>query len=247
MLELQKVSKTFLNSQQPILKEISLKFNADDFCVILGGNGSGKSTLLKLISGEYRPNQGSVLVNGACASRFNGIRSVVQDVNQGTIPEMTLYENMMLAQLTTKKSRLILYRRYQKNILNQLSELNPHLTQYLHTPLGCLSGGQRQFIATLMAIQSNPRVLLLDEHTSALDPKMQAELMKYTSEMITTKKLLALMVTHRLEDALRYGNRLIVLHKGEILLDVSGEEKQALTYETLLQFFNAKMRDDHEL
>lgn len=231
MLVLNNVTKCFPGAFEPTLKEINLSLKDGEFCVVIGSNGSGKSTLMKVSSGEYIPSTGSVTRKGMAAQ-------VVQDINQGTIPAMTLLENIALSQMRYKKPKLGFYTRYTDEIINKIRKLEMGLESYLDQPLSNLSGGQRQIIATLMAINSGAQILLLDEHTSALDPKMQVMLMEYTATSIAQLKLTTMMITHRMDDAIKYGNRLIMLHKGRIVLNLAGSDKAQLKVQELLALFH---------
>ncbi len=230
MLTLKNISKTFPGFLDPVLNAINLELKQGDFCVIIGANGSGKSTLLKIISGEYEADEGEITIEGP-----PNIAQVNQDINKGTIPQMTLLENMSLSDLRTKKAKLAFYSRHRQKHIQQVQKLGINLEHYIDHPLATLSGGQRQMIATLMALSSLPRILLLDEHTSALDPTMQEMLMDFTAKSIAEHCLSSLMITHKMEDAIHYGNRLIVMHKGQIVFDVSGEEKFSLKVSELLK------------
>ena len=229
MIELKNVKKSFANNFKPVLDSIDLTVNSGDFCVLIGANGSGKSTLLKVISGKYSCDSGTVICK-------DSISQVEQDVNAGCIPEMTLLENIALSMSTRPK--LAFYSRNAKEIIEKIKSLNIGLEEYLNQPLKTLSGGQRQTIATLAAITSGRKILLLDEHTSALDPKMQALLMEYTAKLVTELGLTTLMITHKMDDAIKYGNRLIMLHQGKIVLDVAGSDKRSLKTTDLLQLFH---------
>lgn len=240
MLTIQDISKSFENSPEPTLKSINLYLNPGDFCVVIGSNGSGKSTLLKTIAGEYRLDAGQIIINGENLTqkkRSHVIAAVTQDVNQGTIPQMTLLENMALSLSRTRKLNFLFYQKLKRIIVKEIQDVGVSLERYLHSPLCHLSGGQRQMIATIMAIASNPKLLLLDEHTSALDPHMQKLVMAYTNQAVAKKGLTSLMVTHNLADAIQFGNRLIMLHQGKIVLDVSGTEKSQLKATELLHLF----------
>lgn len=231
MLKLINVSKSF-SSIEPVLCNINLEINQGDFCVLLGSNGCGKSTLMRSIAGEYAIDSGQIIIDGVDLTtqpRAHVIACVLQDINQNTIPSMTLLENMVLAYRRGQSASLGFYSNYESEILSYLKAFDAGLDQYIHKPLRILSGGQRQMLATLMAIISKPKILLLDEHTSALDPNIQKTLMQYTLEQITKRKLTTLMITHKLEDALKYGNRLLVLSKGKIILDAAGTQKIALS------------------
>jgi putative ABC transport system ATP-binding protein len=241
MLRLTQITHAFPGGFRPVLQHMNLQLQSGDFCVVIGSNGSGKSTLMKVISGEYTPNQGRILLNGTDVThkqRRRGMTSVIQDVNKGTIPEMTLLENMILSLSRVKPRGFSLYHRRASRIGDMLKTLDMGLEKYVHAPLSHLSGGQRQMVATLMAMATRPQLLLLDEHTSALDPCMQKTLMTYTNQAIAAQKLTCLMITHKLDDAIQYGNRLIMLHQGEIVLDLSKKAKQSVRASELLALFH---------
>lgn len=241
MLKLTNVTKSFNSSFEPVLKSIDLELEAGDFCVLIGSNGSGKSTLISSIAGEYPIDSGTIIIDGNDVTnkdRSHLIATVVQDVNKATIPQMTLLENMVLGITRSKKPTLNFYRNLEHQILSLVKELNIGLENYLNRPLDNLSGGQRQMIATLMAISSKPQILFLDEHTSALDPKSQKKLMEYTASAIKQHKITTLMVTHKLEDAIKYGNRLIMLHQGQVIFTATADEKSTLTVNELLTIFH---------
>lgn len=229
MIHISKITKSFQGLFRPVLNGINLSLEEGDFCVLIGANGCGKSTLLKLISGEYAPDSGEI-------RRTGNVVQVMQDVNLGTVPEMTLLENIALSE--TKRPKLLFYSRYRESIIQKLRELDVGLEEYIDQPLKMLSGGQKQMIATLMAINSCSQILLLDEHTSALDPKMQALLMEYTYKKAVTHGLTTIMITHKMDDAIKYGNRLIMLHQGKIVLDLQGAQKQAMTVKDLIAMFH---------
>lgn len=241
MLSLTNISKTFSGGFKPILANINLHLKPKDFCIIIGSNGSGKSTLTKIISGEYAPDIGKIIIEDEDLTKQNrrhAIASVTQDVNQGTIPEMSLLENMALSVSRTKKTGFSFYHRRANQVTQEIKTLGIGLEQYLYTPLSHLSGGQRQMVATIMAMSSRPKLLLLDEHTSALDPATQRMVMRYTAHAIAEQHLTSLMITHNLADAIHYGNRLIMLHEGQIVFDVSGKEKSNLTVSELSALFH---------
>lgn len=243
-LTLNSLTKTFPGQFEATLKAINLTFEPGEFCILIGSNGSGKSTLLRCISGEYSLDKGQILlgeqdVTNSDRSAF--IASVTQDPNKGTIPEMTLLENLVLSQLRGRSAKLRFYRskKQTEKMKRLLEKLDQNLESFLYQPVRTLSGGQRQMLATLMAIESHPHFLLLDEHTSALDPANQHQLMEYTAEAVKREKMTTLMITHHLDDAVRYGNRLLMLHKGRIVLDLKGEEKKALVTDKLLSLFHS--------
>jgi putative ABC transport system ATP-binding protein len=229
MIHLSKISKSFAGSFRPIIDDMSLSLERGDFCVLIGANGCGKSTLLKLISSEYQADTGTIKCKG-------DVVQVVQDVNLGTVPEMTLLENIALSHMKTPK--LLFYKRYKTQVIQKLKELDIGLEESIHQPLKMLSGGQKQMIATLMAIHSGRKILLLDEHTSALDPKMQALLMEYSHKQAINFGLTTIMITHKMDDAIKYGNRLIMLHQGKIVLDLNKEQKRRLKVQDLLVMFH---------
>jgi putative ABC transport system ATP-binding protein len=241
MLTLTNISKTFASGFKPVLSNINLHLKPNDFCMVIGSNGSGKSTLIKIVSGEYAPDTGKILIEDDDLTkhdRSQSIASVTQDVNQGTIPEMTLLENMTLSLSRTKTTGFSFYHRRANQVSQEIKALGIGLEHYLYTPLSHLSGGQRQMVATVMAVTSKPKLLLLDEHTSALDPATQRMVMAYTAEAIAKQQLTSLMITHNLADAINYGNRLIMLHKGQIVFEVSGQEKLNLNVNALLALFH---------
>ncbi|MDR2780924.1 MAG: ATP-binding cassette domain-containing protein [Holosporaceae bacterium] len=229
MLKIDNITKSFAGVFEPVLKGVDLSLKEGEFCTIIGANGSGKSTLLKIISGEHQADSGKIQRNGE-------ISQVVQDVNKGTIPSMTMLENIALSRM--KKPSFSFYNRCKSEVVDKIKSLNIGLEKFVNQPLGALSGGQRQTIATLMAINSGGKILLLDEHTSALDPKMQTMLMEYTAKSVREHRLTTLMITHNLDDAVKYGDRLIMMHKGRIVVDVKGRKKAELKIQSLLEMFH---------
>ncbi len=240
MLQLQNVNKAFPQMQTPALKEINLNFEAGEYCIILGSNGSGKSTLLKIISGEYKSDSGKILLNGKNITkqkmhkRAINISNVAQDITKGTVQDMTLLENMSLSIIRGRKSRFTFFKNNINIISEKIKSLNLNLEKYLHSNMSNLSGGQRQAIATLMAMHPTPDLLLLDEHTSALDPRSHEKIMDFTDSFIKKHRITSLMITHNIEDAVKYGNRLIIMHHGEIACDLKGAEKNKLTSKDIL-------------
>lgn len=232
MLKLKKITKFFPGNHRAILNEIDLELSPGEFCVIIGSNGSGKSTLMKTIAGEYE------IENGAIETCGKVIAYVNQNINKGTIPEMSLLENMALSNMHGKKSSFSFFSKKKNSIVNKVKTLGIDLENFIDKPLGSLSGGQRQMIATLMAIESKPDLLLLDEHTSALDPRMQKLLMDFTAQAIAKHKITTMMITHKLDDAINYGDRLIMLHEGNIVLNLNTANKNLVNIETLLKLFH---------
>ncbi len=248
ILELKNV-KTVVNkgtaNETTILKGINLKINAGDFITIVGTNGAGKSTLFNVIGGNLPADSGAILHNGTDITRTSEeqrttfLARVFQDPKLGTAPRMTVAENMLLA---TKRGehRHLVPRRLKPNLARftkLAATMNNGLENRMTTATGALSGGQRQALSFLMATLKRPDILLLDEHTAALDPHTSLNLLHATNERITQDRLTALMITHHLEDALTYGNRLIVLKNGQIRADFTGADKAKLTTEDLYRFF----------
>jgi len=249
-IEIQHLSKTFFpgtSHEHKALKLVSLSIQEGDFITIVGGNGAGKSTFLNAIAGNFSLDEGTISFGGhqiehtSDFERAAYISRVFQDPMQGTAPRMTVAENLALANRRGQKRSL--FKMSYKEELQQfealLAPLGLGLEDRLHTEIGLLSGGQRQAISLLMATMNAPKLLLLDEHTAALDPKTQRKIMQKTQETIEEKNLTALMITHNLSDAIHFGNRLIVMHRGEIVRDFVKEEKAVLTEEELFRLMNA--------
>lgn len=228
-----------------ILKGLNLKINAGDFITIIGTNGAGKSTFFNTIAGTLKPNYGNIYHLGNDITKFSEekrskfIARVFQDPKLGTAPRMTVIENMLLA--TKRGERRYLFPRKLKQNIPYFEELarsmNNGLEKRLTTFVGNLSGGQRQALSFLMATLKRPDILLLDEHTAALDPHTSQNLLAATDERIRKDKLTALMITHHLEDALKYGNRLLVLKEGQVIADYKDEAKKKLKVSDLYDFF----------
>ncbi|AUJ31197.1 MAG: ATP-binding cassette domain-containing protein [Liquorilactobacillus nagelii] len=240
---------TIVNAHTPaakaILKQLNLKIYPGDFITVLGPNGAGKSTFFNSIAGTLPVDSGQVLLQGKDITRLSVekrakfISRVFQDPKMGTAPRMTVAENLLLATKRGKARGLKLRGLKAKlaTLQAQVSSMNNGLAERMQTATESLSGGQRQALSFLMATIERPDLLLLDEHTAALDPKTSAQLMQQTNERILQEKLTCLMITHHLDDALRYGNRLLVLDAGKIVFDVRDEQKQQLTKQKLLEFF----------
>lgn len=248
ILELRHVV-TKVNQNTPeeltLLKDLNLTINEGDFITILGSNGAGKSTLFNTIAGSMPLDSGDILLRGETIAheseetRTRFLSRVFQDPKLGTAPRMTVAENLLLATKRGQGRHLVPrhLNQHMAEFKKLTSGMGNGLDERLNTPTGNLSGGQRQALSFLMATLKRPDILFLDEHTAALDPKTSQELMETTNERITAEKLTCLMITHHLDDALKYGNRLIVINDGQITFDVSGEEKKKLTQETLYGFF----------
>lgn len=228
-----------------ILNHLNLTINSGDFITVLGSNGAGKSTLFNAIGGDLSIDAGQILLHGqditheSVEKRTRFLSRVFQDPKLGTAPRMTVAENLLLAQRRGQHRGLAPrnLKRHMAQYRELTAAMHNGLDQRLTTATGHLSGGQRQALSFLMATLKRPEILLLDEHTAALDPQTSQDLMKLTNERVAQEQLTCLMITHHLEDALTYGNRLIVLHHGQVTFDVSGAEKAALTTEKLYSFF----------
>lgn len=244
MLKIQNITHKYPLHFEPILNHLDLELVEGSFCVIIGSNGSGKSTLLKTISGELKPQQGEIIFNQnnitklSIHKRAQFLSSVTQDVTLGTISEMTLLENMSLSVLRGQKANFLGFKELESFFLKTLQSYQLGLEKYMHTKLSNLSGGQRQLAALVMACLTPPKLLLLDEHSSALDPKISQKLMKLTSDLVEKHHMTTLMVTHNLSDALLYGDRIIMMHKGKIVMDFKEETKKELNVKDLLGFFH---------
>ncbi|WP_424349337.1 ABC transporter ATP-binding protein [Latilactobacillus sp. 5-91] len=235
------------NDQKQLLDQLSLDINPGEFVVLLGANGAGKSTFFNTVAGDLTPTSGQIIFNGqeitkqSAQQRTRLISRVYQDPKLGTAADMTVAENILLAMRRGQRRRL-LPRRLKQQLpkIKALAKTLPnHLEQQLNRPVSALSGGQRQTLNFLMATIQKPELLLLDEHTSALDAVSSQALMTFTDQTIRENQLTCLMITHDLEDALRYGNRLLVLKAGQLIADFDAVAKQQLTTETLLNYLNA--------
>lgn len=233
------------SNETKILKGINLKINPGDFITIVGTNGAGKSTLFNVIGGNLQVDAGNIFHDGKDIThsseeqRTSFLARVFQDPKLGTASRMTVAENLLLATKRGGKHHLVL-RKLKQNMAHfteLAATMNNGLENRMMTATGALSGGQRQALSFLMATIKRPDVLLLDEHTAALDPHTSLNLLHATNERITNDNLTALMITHHLEDALTYGNRLIVLKDGKIKADFNAEEKKKLTTKSLYSYF----------
>ncbi len=235
MLKIQNLTKKFEGGDIPALNNINFSLNKGEFCILLGTNGSGKSTLLKTILDEYLHYTGKILINNEATQK--NIIYLDQNIYNGTIGEMTLLENMALSFIINKKASFSYYENYRDKIISILAQLNIGLENFIDKKLLHLSGGQRQIIATLIAINSAPSLFLLDEHTSALDPKMQKVLMEFTNKKIRENNITSIMITHKLEDAINYGDRLLIMNEGKIIFNLASEEKSKLSIDELEVIF----------
>lgn len=247
MLQIKNLSKSFSNTYgQPnvIFQNLNLTINKGEFVSIIGSNGTGKSTLLNIVSGLIKESQGDILLEDTNLTklpeykRTQLISRVFQDPSLGTCPSMTVRENLSLALNKGNLLNLKKCLRHKTEVIeNALEDISLDLKKYLDIKVKYLSGGQRQALSLVMSSITNPKVLLLDEHTAALDPKTSNEIIELTNKIIKEKNITTLMVTHNLKHAIEYGDRLIMLHKGEIILDISGEEKSNITIEKILEKF----------
>jgi len=248
MIELKNISQVFDNGfeQKQVLNSLDLTIPEGQFVTIIGGNGAGKSTLFNVINGNIRPTAGSIFFEGkdiarkSHAARAALISRVYQDPNFGVCPELTIAENMALAnsrgkwrglQWAMRKKDLALFK-------EKLAEFDLGLETMLRKKASLLSGGQRQVVTLLMAVLQKPKLLLLDEHTAALDPRIAAQVMRITQKLVTEQNITTLMISHNMSDSIAYGDRLIMLNGGKITLDVAGREKQALTPAELITKFD---------
>ena len=234
-----------LNEVKTILDDVNLTIYEHDFLTILGGNGAGKSTLFNVIAGTLMLTSGSISILGKdvthlpAEKRANYLARVFQDPKMGTAPRMTVAENILIAKYRGEKRGLLPRKihSFTDEFKKLVARTGNGLEKHLDTPTGLLSGGQRQALSLLMATLKRPELLLLDEHTAALDPKTSVSLMNLTDEFVTGDQLTALMITHHMEDALKYGNRLIVMKDGKIIKDLNQDEKAQMAIADYYQLF----------
>jgi len=255
MLEIRNINKTFnagtVNAKHA-LKGLSLTLNDGDFVTVIGGNGAGKSTMLNAIAGVFPVDSGEILIDGMDVThlpeykRAQYIGRVFQDPMMGTAATMQIEENMALAARRGKPRTLRagITKGERAGYREQLAELGLGLEDRMTSKVGLLSGGQRQALTLLMATLQRPKLLLLDEHTAALDPKTAQKVLEATDRIVSQNKLTTVMITHNMRDAIAHGNRLIMMYDGHIVVDVSGEEKKNLTVEQLLNLFSKASGSD---
>lgn len=248
MLELKELYKTFnpgtINAKTA-LNGLSLTLNDGDFVTVIGGNGAGKSTMLNATAGTFFVDSGKVIIDGSDVTnlpehkRAAFIGRVFQDPMMGTAPSMWIEENLALAARRGQRRGLSwgVTKEEKEQYRELLGGLGLGLESRLTTKVSTLSGGQRQALTLLMATLTNPKLLLLDEHTAALDPKTAKKVLDLTEQIVAERGLTTLMITHNMNDAIRLGNRLIMMHEGNVIYDVRGEEKKSLTVPDLLQKF----------
>lgn len=248
MLEIQNIHKTFnpgTINEKVALNGVNLNLNPGDFLTIIGGNGAGKSTTLNAIAGVWPVDEGKIIVDGTDITKLSEhkraayLGRVFQDPMTGTAATMSIQENMAIAARRGERRGLSwgITKREREHYRELLKELDLGLEDRLTSKVGLLSGGQRQAITLLMASLKKPKLLLLDEHTAALDPKTAAKVLTISDKIIEENQLTAMMVTHNMKDAIAHGNRLIMMHEGRIIYDVAGEEKKNLHVSDLLKKF----------
>lgn len=248
MLEIKNIYKTFnpgTVNEKTALNGVSLFLEDGDFVTVIGGNGAGKSTMLNAVAGVWHVDEGQILIDGEDVThlpehkRAKYLGRVFQDPMTGTAATMGIEENLALAKrrgkMRTLRTRITRKEREEYKELLKILDLG--LEERMTSKVGLLSGGQRQALTLLMATLQRPKLLLLDEHTAALDPKTAAKVLATTEKIVNKDKLTTLMITHNMKDAITYGNRLIMMMDGLIILDIKGEEKKNLTVEDLLRKF----------
>ena len=255
MLEIRNIYKTFnvgTINEKKALQGVSLTLQDGEFCTVIGGNGAGKSTMMNALAGVWPVDSGAILIDGKDISglceyqRAPMLGRVFQDPMTGTAADMQIVENLALAARRGQRRGLSwgVPKREIEQYRELLKTLELGLEDRLTTKVGLLSGGQRQALTLLMATLRRPKLLLLDEHTAALDPKTAAKVLDATQRIVSKGQLTTLMITHNMRDAITYGNRLIMMYDGRIVVDVSGEEKKKLTVEQLLDLFSRASGSD---
>ena len=252
MLELKNVSKTFgpgTVNEKTALQGLDLTLETGEFVTIVGSNGAGKSTLFNAVAGDFYVDEGSISLDGRditylpAYQRSRQIGRLFQDPMRGTAPHMTIEENLALAYLRTAKHQTAFFSRVSREdkelFRARLAKLGMGLEDRMRQPVGLLSGGQRQALTLLMATLVPPKLLLLDEHTAALDPATAEKVLALTREIVAGERLTCMMITHNMKNALELGNRTLMMDDGRIVLDIGGEERRGLTVEGLLTRFRA--------
>ena len=249
MLELKNISKTFFPGtvhEKTALDNLSLTLHEGDFVTVIGGNGAGKSTMLNAIAGTFSVDSGSILIDGKEVTRLPEFKRaallgrVFQDPMMGTAPTMQIQENLALAARRGKHRGLKwgITPQEEQEYYQKLKDLDLGLEDRMKAKVGLLSGGQRQALTLLMAALQKPKLLLLDEHTAALDPRTAAKVLELSDKIVEENHLTTMMITHNMRDAIAHGNRLIMMDAGHVVLDISGEEKKKLTVSDLLTLFS---------
>ncbi|MEH0018130.1 MAG: ATP-binding cassette domain-containing protein [Desulfobacter sp.] len=256
MIQLKNITKTFntgTHSEKTVIRNLDLTIGKDEFITIIGSNGAGKTTLFNLISGNLKPTSGTVHVSGRDVTRdpeykrAGYIGRIFQDPLLGTASNMTLEDNMMItAEKGFKWLKISLNNQKRAYFREELKQLNMGLENRLKENVSLLSGGQRQALTLLMTVLSKPDIVLLDEHTAALDPRNAAMVMDLTEKFIDSHCLTTLMITHNMQHAIDYGNRLLMMDGGEIIIDIRQEEKKTLTVKKLVAMFNDIRKKEFE-
>jgi putative ABC transport system ATP-binding protein len=257
MLKLNDIAKTFnpgTVNEKKALDGVTLHLAPGDFVTVVGSNGAGKSTLFHAIAGVFFPDRGSIVLDGEDITfkpehkRSRELGRLFQDPMKGTAPHMTIEENLALAYLRTAKHQHAYFSRTGKAdrvfFREQLAKLDMGLEDRMKQPVGLLSGGQRQALTLLMSTMVPPKILLLDEHTAALDPGTAEKVLKITREVVSGHKITTMMVTHNMHQALELGSRTLMMDSGRIVLDVQGEERKNMTVNDLLEKFKARVGED---
>ena len=255
MLKIENVRKVFnagTVNERVALNELNLHLKPGDFVTVIGGNGAGKSTMLNCVSGAYGVDEGKILIDGVDVThlpefkRAKYIGRVFQDPMMGTAATMQIEENLALAARRGRPRtlRVGITKQEREEYIEQLKILDLGLEHRMTAKVGLLSGGQRQALTLLMATLQKPKLLLLDEHTAALDPKTASKVLEATQKIVEKDNLTTLMITHNMRDAIAYGNRLVMMYDGRVVVDVSGEEKKKLTVEQLLNLFSQASGSD---
>lgn len=253
MLELKNVSVIFNEgtvNEKVALNDISLKLNTGDFVTIIGSNGAGKSTLFQAISGAIETKSGSILLNDRNITfepeykRSRVIGRLFQDPLKGTAPNMTIEENLHLSNQRGKHFSLsLMSHRYRDTFKKALKELDLGLEDRLETKVGLLSGGQRQALTLLMATLVTPELLLLDEHTAALDPKTAEKVLELSKKIVNENNITTLMITHNMEDALKYGNKTMIMKDGKIIALIEGKKREKMTVDELIHLYSTSSNE----
>ena len=255
MLDLIDIRKTFnakTVNEKVALNGVNLHLEDGDFVTVIGGNGAGKSTILNAIAGVWPVDEGRIIIDGTDVTnlsehrRANLLGRVFQDPMTGTAATMQIEENLALAARRGQKRTLRagITREEREGYREKLKTLGLGLEDRMTTKVGLLSGGQRQALTLLMATLKKPKLLLLDEHTAALDPRTAAKVLQLSRQIVEENHLMTMMVTHNMKDAIAYGNRLIMMHEGRVILDIKGEQKKHLTVEMLLEQFARASGDE---
>lgn len=255
MLKINHVSKTFNKgtvNEKIAINDLSLHLREGDFVTVIGSNGAGKSSLFNLIAGNYLPDSGSIILDGENITflkehkRAKEIGRLFQDPLRGTAPSMTIEENLALAYLRSKNRKFSfgISRKDSELFKEKLAALGLGLEDRLKTKMGLLSGGQRQAVTLLMSTLVPPKLLLLDEHTAALDPATAEKVLQITKDIVKEHNITTMMITHNIKSALALGNRTIMMNEGKIILDIKDEERENMTTQKLLEMFKIKSHDE---